>query len=186
MLIQSKFMKILRIIFLIFLSSAAYAEQGTEQLALNSVIQEIVTGSGPITKVQYDKFWQQLGVTKPDQRAQMIEMMKSRFVLAQEYQREIWACAEQAWNSRAIPQCIGAQNKLNLLREEMKKTESESMLKPMTDYSDNLIKAAATRGAIQNPNGGGQIPVTLEMIQSTKKGLDNMLSRFAQVLKINF
>jgi len=179
-------MKIFSIIFVIFLANSANAQQAPDQLALNSVVQEIVTGTAPITKAQYDKFWEQLGATKADQRAQTIEVMKQRFVLAQEYQREIWACAEQAWNSRAIPQCVGAQNKLNLLREEMKKTDSESMLKPMTDYSDNLIKAAATRGAIQGPNGVGQAPVTLEMIQSTKKGLDQMLNRFAQVLKINY
>lgn len=179
-------MKIFPILFLIFLASAANAQQELDQLAINSVVQEIVTGSGPITKAQYDKFWGQLGVTKADQRAQMIDAMKQRFVLAQEYQREVWGCAEQAWNSRAIPQCVGAQNKLNLLREEMKKTESESMLKPMADYSDNLIKAAATRGTIQSPSGSGQVSVTLEMIQSTKKGLDQMLNRFAQVLKINF
>jgi hypothetical protein len=179
-------MKIFSILFVIFFATSASAQQASDQVALNSVMQEIVTGSGPITKAQYDKFWEQLGVTKADQKAQTIELMKRRFLLAQEYQREIWVCAEQAWNLRAVPQCVGLQNKLNLLRQEMGKNESELTLKPMTDYSDNLIKAAATRGSIQSPNGAGQVPVTLEMIQSTKKGLDQMLNRFAQVLKINY
>ena len=179
-------MKFLKIIFILLLSTNAFADQGVDQVALNSLVQEIATGTGPVTKAQYDKFWQQLGVTKSESKAQMIDVMKTRFVLAQEYQREVWNCAEQAWNSRSIPICPSAQNKLSALRAEMKKTESESMLNPMSDYSDNLLKAAANHGSIQNPNGEGQVQVTLEMIRSTRTGLDQMLNRFSQVLKVNY
>lgn len=179
-------MKILGFVLFLFLSNFAYAQEGTDPMALNSVVQEIVTGTGPVTKAQYDKFWAQLGATQPDQRAQMIDVMKSRFVFAQEYQREVWNCAEKAWNSKSVPQCPGAQNKLASLRAEMEKTKSESMLNPMIEYSDNLLKAAATRGSIKNPNGQGEVQVTLEMIKSTRSGLDQMLNRFSQILKTNY
>lgn len=178
-------MKLFQILFLVFLSTNA-AAQDFNQTALNSVIQQIVMGSGPVSRSEYDKFWQQFGITKAEDKAQLIDAMKQRFVLAQEYQREIWLCAEQAWNSRSVPPCIKAQNKLSLLRTEMKKSDSESMLSPMSDYSDKLLNAAANRTSIQNSNGTGEVPVTLEMIKSTRDGLDKMLVRLGQVLRPNY
>jgi hypothetical protein len=78
------------------------------------------------------------------------------------------------------------ENKLNLLRAEMKKSDSEFALTPMTDYSDKLLNAAAKRTSIQNPNGDGEVQVTLEMIKSTRDGLDKMLVRLSQVLRPNY
>ena len=56
----------------------------------------------------------------------------------------------------------------------------------MTDYSDKLLNAAAKRTSIQNPNGDGEVQVTLEMIKSTRDGLDKMLVRLSQVLRPNY
>jgi hypothetical protein len=179
-------MKFFQILFLVFLSANAEAQDAAGQLALNLVVQEISTGTGPVSKTEYDKFWQQLGVTKSDEKAQMIDVMKKRFVLAQEYQREVWICAEQAWNSRVVPRCEKAQTKLNLLKTEMQKSDSVSALSPLEDYSINLLGAAAKHTSIQNPNGSGEVPVTLEMIKSTREGLDKMLVRFSQVLRANY
>ena len=178
-------MKIFQILFLVFLSANA-AAQDINTSALNSVVQQIVTGSGPVSREEYNKFWQQFGLTKAEDKAQLIDVMKQRFVLAQEYQREVWLCAEQAWNSRAIPRCERVENKLNLLRAEIKKRDSEFALTPMTDYSDKLLNAAAKRTSIQNPNGDGEVQVTLEMIKSTRDGLDKMLVRLSQVLRPNY
>ncbi len=178
-------MKIFQILFLVFLSTAA-AAQGVDQLALNSVVQQIATGSGPVTKAEYDKFWQQLGVNRSEDKAQMISVMKQRFVLAQEYQREVWICAEQAWNSRSAPRCEKAQSKLELLKADLQKSDSVGALSPLEDYSNNLLIAAAKHGSIQNPNGAGEVAVSLEMIKSTREGLDRMLVRFSQVLRPNY
>ncbi|MBU6140476.1 MAG: hypothetical protein KGP29_02825 [Proteobacteria bacterium] len=178
-------MKIFQILFLVFLSTAA-AAQGIDQIALNSVVQQIATGSGPVTKAEYDKFWQQLGVNRSEDKAKMIGVMKQRFVLAQEYQREVWICAEQAWNSHVVPRCENAQSKLGSLKADLEKTDSSGALSPLEDYSNNLLEAAAKRGSIQNPNGAGQVNVSLEMIKSTREGLDKMLVRFSQVLRPNY
>lgn len=175
--------KILTLLLVIF-STNSFAQQ-LDQKSINSVVQEIVTGNGPVTKAEYDKFWQQFGATNAQERTQFINIMKQRFVLTQEYQREVWICAEQAWNSKAVPTCTKAQNKLNLLKNEMG-NDHASAISPLEDYSNNLLKAAASRGSIQNPNGQGQIEVNLAMIKSTREGLDRMLSRLSQVMRPNF
>jgi hypothetical protein len=178
-------MKIFQIIFCLFFATNALA-QSLDQGAINSVVQEIVVGSGPVTKAEYDKFWGQFGATTAADRGQFINLMKQKFILAQEYQREVWICAEQAWNSRAVPACLGAKNKLALLTAEMKKNDAESALTPMSDYSTKLLAASAARGSIQNPNGGGEVALSLEMIKSTREGLDKMLARLGQVLRPNY
>lgn len=162
------------------------AQQSINTTALNSVVQGIVTGSGPVTKSEYDQFWAQFGANSAADRQQFIDIMKARFVLIQEYQKEVWSCAEQAWNSHVVPRCERANNKITLLTAEMKKNNSEGVITPMTDYSNKLLNAAANRGSIENPNGGGEVKVTLEMIRSTCDGLDKMLVRLGQVLRPNF
>ena len=58
-------MKIFQILFLVFLSANA-AAQDINTSALNSVVQQIVTGSGPVSREEYNKFWQQFGLTKAE------------------------------------------------------------------------------------------------------------------------
>lgn len=177
-------MKFLRITFLslIFLSANASAQDA----GIGGVIQGIVMGSGPVTKAEYDKFWAQTGMTAPEDKARMIELLKKQFVFTQEYQREVWSCAEQAWNSRNIPTCEKATNKLALLKTEMQRIDNVDAVKPMEEYTTNLLSAAAKHEPMKNQNGGPAIPLSLEMIQSTKVNLDKMLSRFGQVLQPSF
>jgi hypothetical protein len=177
-------MKILRFVIFLLLSNIAQAQEGIDAGALNSVVQEIVTGSGPVTKQEYDKFWAQFGANTTEDRSRLIGLMKQRFMLTQEYQREVWICAEQAWNLRSVPRCEKAQNKLNLLKNEMK--DNQAAVSPLEDYSTKLLKAAASHGSIQNPNGNGDVPVSLEMIKTTRSGLDKMLSRLSQVMRPNY
>ncbi len=181
---KSHLMKILRFVIFLLLSNIAQAQEGIDAGALNSVVQEIVTGSGPVTKQEYDKFWAQFGANTTEDRSRLIGLMKQRFMLTQEYQREVWICAEKAWNLRSVPGCEKAQNKLNLLKNEMK--DNQAAVSPLEDYSANLLKAAASHGSIQNPNGNGDVPVSLEMIKTTRSGLDKMLSRLSQVMRPNY
>lgn len=177
-------MKIIRLFIVLLLTNSAYAQEGIDVNGLNSVVQEIVTGSGPVTKQEYDKFWSQFGASTTEDRSRLIGLMKQRFMLTQEYQREVWICAEKAWNLGSVPSCEKAQNKLNLLKNEMK--DNQSAVSPLEDYSTKLLKAAASRGSIQNPNGNGEVPVNLEMIKSTRSGLDKMLNRLSQVMRPNY
>ncbi len=175
--------KILTLILVVF-STNLFAQQ-LDQKSINSVVQEIVMGEGPVTKAEYEKFWQPFGANNAQQRAQFINIMRQRFVLTQEYQREVWLCAEKAWNLKAVPPCTKAQNKLSVLKNEVG-ADYASAISPLEDYSTNLLKAAAAHKAIQNPNGQGQVEVNLAMIKSTREGLDRMLSRLSQVMRPEF
>lgn len=177
-------MKFLRILFLFsFLFSTNVFAQD-----VGSIIKAITMGEGPLTKQEYDAFWAGLSATDAVARSQVIRVLKGKLVLTQEYQREIWICAEQAWNRRSVPRCEKARNKFSYLRTEMMKEGKSaiSSIKPMEEYSDSILKAAATRGTIKNETTGEDVPLTLEKIKNTRDGLDKMLSRFSQVLRPNF
>lgn len=157
--------------------------QGTN---INGVIQEIALGNGPITKAEYDKFWKELGMTKPEEKQVVIAAMRKNLMMSQEYQKEIWKCAEQAWLSRAVPKCPAAKAKFDLMKAEMQKVNQEEALKTIQENSDNLLKSAAAHTSVKGSKTSPSLPLNLETIQATEKSMDRMLSRFEQVLRVQY
>lgn len=180
-------MKLLKIFLFVFLASSSnLAAQGFDQNGVNTVIQEIASGTGPITKAEYEKFWSQIGITNRADKEKVITMMRKNFLMTQEYQQEIWKCAEEAWMKQKIPNCEKAKSKFEIMRAEMKKLNQEKMLKPIEDVSTNLLQAASKHEVVKNSSGGAPMPLTLEMIQATRKNMESMLKRFEQVLRVTY
>lgn len=178
-------MKKLLFLVLILTAQSFAAQGGTSPADVTLVIQEIASGSGPITKVEYDKFWQQMGITSREAKEVVIDNMRQNFLMTQEYQKEIWSCAEQAWISRVVPKCERAAAKISGLKMVMKQNGQEGALSPIEQNSKNLLEAAAKRQPMKGASGV-EVPLSLESIRAGKLATDTMLSRFERVLRVQF
>ena len=165
----------------------ALAQSQVDQGAnIGVLIAEVTLGNGPVTKREYDKFWTGIGANNPEDKQRIIMLLRVNFMAMQDYQREVWKCAEKAWNSRVVPKCEQSKVKLAQMKAAIQKSSPVSVLEVMEKNSTNLLEAAAKRGVFKSVNVAEGEQLSLELIQETKRNIDSMLSRFQQVLRINY
>lgn len=180
---MKKFLSILICISCLF-STNAFANSSLSSSA-GSAVAGLYAGTGKISKEQYDAFWDKVGVKSRSEKEQVIGFMRDNFLLIQDYQIQVWKCAEQAWTARKVPTCNKMRTKLGQVQANFKKVGQEDSLTRLTRSSDSVINAAATHGKFTMSNGHeGQM--SLELIQSTGASLDALFSRFEQVLKVEY
>lgn len=151
----------------------------------SAIMQQIASGSGPLTKAEYEKFWQTVGATSRADKERMIVAMKEGFILTQEYQREIWLCVEQSWISRNVAKCEKAQQKLAVMQRIMN-DDQKAVIKKMDDNSKRLIQAAAKREDFKIAENAAPLKFSIENIRAIRENLERMLKRFEQVLRIEY
>lgn len=176
-------MKLFKYFLAVFLfCCSANAQQITGDTT--AAIQNIVMGTGQVTKAEYDAFWNALGVKTEVEKAKAINSMKDNFITMQSYQKEMWNCAERSWVSRKKESCQTAKNIIAKMKSKNIKQQQE-MISNLEKTMDNLLEAAAKRGAY-SLDGTNQITLTLEFIRSTKTSVTKMLERFEQVLTVKY
>lgn len=176
-------MKIFLLIILLF-STNASASQSDRAMA-NAAMNDLNIENTKVTKAQYDDFWKKAGVKNRQEKEQVILLMKSNFLSIQDYQREVWKCAEQAWNSKKNSKCQGAEAKLKLLQEGFKKNNQGDAMTKFKESSDEIIKAAANHGKY-TPADGKEAQMSLELTKTTRSNLDKIFSKFEQILKVDY
>ncbi len=176
-------MKIFLLIILLFSTNALAKE--SDQAMANAAMNDLNIENSRITKAQYDDFWNKAGAKNRKEKEQTILLMKDNFLSIQDYQREVWKCAEQAWNSKKISKCNGSEAKLKLLQANFKKNNQEDAMMKFKESSEAIIKAAANRGKY-TPTGGKEVQMSLELIKTTRNNLDKIFSKFEQILKVDY
>lgn len=166
-----------------FSQTAKTPANASNPSAIVAIIQQIATGQGKITKAEYDNFWQQLGITTRAEKSIVIKDMRSNFLLMQNYQKEIWKCAEQSWKVRKVAKCPAADARLAQVKVEMKKINQEHVLKDIEKNSNNLLQSAAKRESVRNTNNNVDFSLSLETIKATEERMERMLKRFETVLR---
>jgi len=155
------------------------------QTNVATVIQQIATGKGEVTKAEYERFWQSIGVTSRAEKAKMVESMRSGFLLTQEYQKEVWVCVERAWNTRSAVKCEKAQKKMEAMKKEMNKDQI-SVVENLNQNSQRMIQAAAKHEDFQIASGATPIKLNVENIRAIRESLERMLKRLEQVLRVDY
>lgn len=192
--------KILLTLFCVFLSQNSLAQGFTpmpgkapqtasSQMydvgAMMPSMRKIATGHGKITKAEYDAFWGDLGLTTTAQKSQVIGVMRQNFLAVQDYQKELWKCAKQAWITQKVPACERAQAKLVTIRKNMKDSGQSPMLQSMETQGEEVLNAAAKRSTIKAGNGF-DLQLSLEVIEDTSRTVEQVFSRFDQVLSVEY
>jgi len=149
------------------------------------MIQKIVMGKGPVTKEEYDGFWNGFGIKNESEKKRIIDAMRDNFVTMQQYQQEVWSCAETAWVSRQVPQCKNAKNLIAKIKNKQSKSQGK-MIQAMEKNTDNLLRASANRTEFKPEGALVGLPLTIENIRSTKININAILQRFEQVLRVRY
>lgn len=150
-----------------------------------AVIQQIALGNGPVTKEEYDKFWQTVGVTSKADRQKMIQSMRAGFLLAQEYQKEVWTCIEKSWTTRIAAKCEKADQKLAVMKAAMN-NEQVDVVKKMDETSRRMMQAAAKHEDFKISDSATPLKLDLQNIRLIKQNLERMLDRLNQVLRAEY
>jgi hypothetical protein len=170
------------VIFLFFIPQVFAQELGANPAI---IIQQIASGTGPITRAEYDQFWKTLGITSRSDKERTINALRSGFILTQEYQKEVWTCVEKAWISRTASKCEKAQKKLDLMKATMN-DEQKDALRKMDENSQRMIQTAAKREDFKITPEAAALQLNVDNIKSIRESLEKMLKRIEQVLRADY
>ncbi len=187
-------MKIFYLIIITFFltSSSAFAQykemlkNNQNAIGMQNALQELLMKQGEITRQDYDNFWNKIGINSRQEKERAIASIKKNFVLIQEYNREMWNCAETAWYSSKVPPCPKAQEKLSLLKKDAKMTEQFELFKIIEENFTNIIYASANKGDIKGKDGVNFGKISLEIIKTSRDNIEKILNRFNKILVTEF
>ncbi|MBM5782472.1 MAG: hypothetical protein FJ368_03515 [Pelagibacterales bacterium] len=172
------------LLFFISFSKISFAQELNYD-SVGKAVAGLYAKTGNVTKEEYDAFWNEIGAKNNSDKQKIINFVKDNLLPMQEYQRETWKCAETSWNAQKVLQCPDLQKKYILIEASFKKNKQENQLKNIKEFSAQVLQSAAKRSSIK-PEGGNEIPLSLEMIQMMTKNLDGIFARFSQVLKTSY
>lgn len=167
------------IILLLSLSLESLAQEATPK---PDPMQKIIMGSGKVSQKEYDEFWQYLEVKNSKEKREIVNSMRKTFLPMQEYQKESWACAAQAWNKRKKVPCP----KADAVAAAYKKSNGFDFAAEMVAMSSSLIEGAAKRKSVVLMQDVPALPLTKESIAESEKFFANSVDRLSQVLKPSY
>jgi len=179
---------IFKVVIIVFLtSSKAYSQS---QIA-NNVSQElsnIMLSKEKITKKDYNNFWSKTGVKSREEKANFILSIRSSFLLIQEYNREVWECAEKSWIANKEIECKNLKKSIEKINKILVDSADIEKFKKMENGFNEMIKGSARRSNNIELGNGSKISqeITLESIQEIKKKTNLMLDRINIILQPEF
>jgi len=187
-------MKIIQLSIIAFFLTASSASaqykqlvnSNSEALNMQKAMQELMMKQSEITREDYNNFWSKLGANSPQEKTRVIASIKKNFILIQEFNREMWNCAESAWYSSKLNLCPKAQEKLSALKQNAKMKEQFDLFNILEENLNNIIKSAANKTDIKGKDGTNFGKLSIESIRVSRDNIDKMLNRFDRVLVAEF
>jgi hypothetical protein len=173
---------LLFVIFFLFSSTVFAQNFGANS---GTIIQKIATGNGPLTRAEYDEFWQAIGITNRTDKQRMVTSMRAGFLLTQEYQKEVWICIEQSWISRSPSKCEKAQKKMNAMKASLNE-DQKIAVNSLEESSNRMIQAAARREDFRISSDAAPIKLSVENARLIRQNLEKMLVRLEAALRVDF
>lgn len=167
------------IIFFLSLNLDSLAQNSTPK---PDPMQVVIMGKGKVTKKEYDEFWQYLEVTNDKDKREMINSMSKTFLPMQEYQKQSWACAKQAWIKRKKVPCP----KADAVAIAYKKSNGFDFSAAIVSMSRTVIDGAAKHKPVPLIKGVEPLPLTADSIAESEKFFQNSIDRLNQVLKLKY
>lgn len=155
----------------------------TVEIKTKAAIEFLVSGSQKLTKREYEKFWEMMPTLSPSEKEKFNTSLKPLLVDGLEYQRNLWLCAREAWQSQRTPECKDAFRVFDRMMRLSKSKGIETS--PMLDSLENskrLLSAASQRGVLKGYDGR-EILLSLELINRTISQLDIKFSRVQEGLR---
>ena len=150
---------------------------------------KIILSPEKITKNDYNNFWKQTGITSQQEKINFIVSMKNSFMAVQEYNRDVWDCAEKSWIANKEIDCPKLKKSANNLKNIFNNSAEIDKFKEMEKNFTELIKVSSRRGANTDKSANGSKvfkQITLADIQKTKEDTKKILDRGDIILQPEF
>ena len=181
---------LLTIIFVIVISKNLQAQNDSDigsKVADN--VANIMRSKKPVTKKDYDKFWNLMGVKSKEQKLSLISIMRPSFVDVQDFNALLWSCAEKSWIEKQQVKCDNLYNKFEYLKKTLSTIPNDQKIKDMEKNFKYIIIAAANQGKIPPEyQNDMDFPddLTLDKIKSAARESQIMLLRANALLQLEF
>lgn len=175
--------------FSVFFCTASFGQQSSNfpsQVDIGNALREVIGGTGPITREEYDHFWNRVTLKGTVGKKQVIDFFSDIMVDMLAYQNEIWRCAFIAWNTRTIVDCLEARE----IYERIKATEAKhggeiNQMDVSQENTRRLIIASANHGILKFVDGR-EFEISAKIIAQTKSGLKEKVDRLKQILRVKY
>jgi hypothetical protein len=172
-------------LFLLFFLNLAHAQNNQYADIVANKLMKIATSDKPITKNDYDDFWNSTGIKSRDQKISLIAKLKDNYGIIQQYNNILWQCSERSWIDAKIIDCQKINSNYQNIRNQLFKLLGDEEFKKIDDNFNNIINISAKRGG-KISNTSSDQPITLDKIQYAKKLSQLMLERVEKILQIDY
>ena len=164
------------------------------------ILRLVLAANGTLTKEMHDEFWASFKGQPQSQVIPAMNALTNSLQMFQEYQIEIWKCAQTSYETRHV---YKSQRLLTLQRElpaRLAQTTTwnpndqeykdflagfQSGYKQSLSDTDRLLNAAATHQPIVMPNGS-TVQVNEALIQQVLAGIKGSIERLQELLNPNW
>ena len=173
---------------LIFLTSFNAYSQSEMSQNISKEFTKIILSPEKITKNDYNNFWKQTGIKSREEKMNLIVTMKNSFVAVQEYNKDVWDCAEKSWIANKEIDCAKLKKSTNTLKNIFYNSPEIDKFKEMEKNFTELIKVSSRRGIDNDKNNSSKNfkQITLADIQKTKEDTKKILERADVILQPEF
>jgi hypothetical protein len=197
----------LRIIFIFFIFNEGQAN--AENADINSIrivdnpknfqhkideatLKQLLMGNSSIGRLEYEKFWQAIGVKSREEKKATIEMIKRDFLVFSEFNFELLECAQKAWIMGRQVKCSRAESVLAAVARNFP-SQSDNLggaiaiqkVKNLQLSIDEVIRNAAARGASLNQNSDYRF-TSLAQIERDRTLLQQIINRTRTFLQLEY
>ena len=180
-------MKNIRLLICVFLFGLSFnvfaSESAKSDLAFKEAIQIVVNGKGDLTKAEYDAFWKFLPFKTLKDKEQSIQFLKENYVDLMLYQKNVQACAKDAWLLEQVPVCeLVKEYEQNILGNLKQANLDTKSFDTASENTRRLLHSSAKHTCFESVQGE-KINLSFELITETHNSLTNAFERLAQALK---
>ena len=173
---------------LIFLTCFNAYSQSVMSQNISREFTKIILSPEKITKNDYNNFWKQTGIKSREEKMNLIITMKNSFVAVQEYNKDVWDCAEKSWIANKEIDCAKLKKSANNLKNIFYNSPEIDKFKEMEKKFTELIKVSSRRGIDSDKDNSSKNfkQITLTDIQKTKEDTKKILERADIILQPEF
>lgn len=179
--------KIIMLLLVNFLLTKNLLANDTIGNEVASNLMKIANSSKPISKKEYNDFWNSTGIKSREQKLNFILSLNQLILPIQKYNLILWDCAEKSWLNQKPENCEKSFPELPKIKSQLTKQIGEDNFKNIDVNFKKVIKSSANRKG--NPNDQNDISdneISLEKIKSAKIKSMETLNRIDILLQPDY
>lgn len=150
-------------------------------------LMNIANSSQPISKKDYNNFWNSTGIKSREQKLNFILTLNQLILPIQKYNLILWDCAEKSWISQKVENCEKIFTDLPKIKKQLSSQVGEENFKNIDNNFKKVIRSSANRKG--NPNDKDDIndnEISLEKIKDAKIKSMQTLNRIDIILQPDY